>query len=731
MSSTPRHDALRSISSPAAEPGTPGPARAQFNLTERFGARVFNDSVQRRRLRPEVYQALRRTIDRGAELDPLIADAVADAMKDWAVEHGATHFTHWFQPMTGLTAEKHDSFLSPVAEGGAIHAFTGKELIKGEPDASSFPSGGIRATFEARGYTAWDPTSPAFLRASAYGTTLCIPTAFCSWTGEALDTKTPLLRSSQALDRCVRRLLATIDDHPERVFPTLGPEQEYFLVDLELFRLRPDLLLSGRSLFGARPAKGQELEDHYFATTPERVMNFMMDLEHELWQLGVPVKTRHNEVAPHQYELAPLYEPVTLANDHNMLTMEMMQVVAERHGLACLLHEKPFAGVNGSGKHNNWSLADERGNNLLDPGNTPHENLRFILCLTAVIRAVDVHQDLLRASIAHAANDHRLGANEAPPAIISIFLGSELEEVVEGLISGGQTKSRARAHLQLGVNTLPPIPKDTSDRNRTSPFAFTGNKFEFRAVGSSQTVAYPNIMINTAVAESCDLLAAEIEKRAKGGDARAAIQEVVRETLTAHQRVLFSGDNYSREWEREAARRGLLNLKNTPDALAHFASEKNLALFEKYAVLSRRETSARSKVFYSAYTHRIAVEALTMVQMASTMVLPAGLAYQRAVAESINSARAASARVDLGEQEDLLVGLSSTLSRLRGALKHLKHAHEQLEEQGGDPTVTALYCRDQLLPAMQDLRSHADRLEGLVDDSLWSLPRYHELLFVH
>jgi len=723
--STPRQDAIRNIS---RTPATA--AREPFNLTEIFGSRVFNDAVQRRRLRPDAYQALRRTIDRGAQLDPRIADAVADAMKDWAVEHGATHFTHWFQPMTGLTAEKHDSFLSPVVEGGAIQAFTGKELIKGEPDASSFPSGGIRATFEARGYTAWDPTSPAFLRVTPFGTTLCIPTAFCSWTGEALDTKTPLLRSCEALDRGARRLLGLIDERPERIFVTMGPEQEYFLIDRELYLLRPDLLISGRSLFGARPPKGQELEDHYFRTTPERVMNFMMDLEHELWRLGVPVKTRHNEVAPHQFEMAPLFEHVSLANDHNMLTMELMQSVAERHGLACLLHEKPFAGVNGSGKHNNWSMADERGNNLLDPGHTPHENLRFILCLTAVIRAVDVHQDLLRVSIAHAANDHRLGANEAPPAILSIFLGAELEEVVEGLISGGQTRSRARGHVQLGVTTLPPIPKDTSDRNRTSPFAFTGNKFEFRAVGSSQTISYPNTFLNTAVAESFDFLAEEIERRSKSADRRAAIQELVRETLTAHQRILFSGDNYSREWEREAARRGLLNAKNTPDALALFATEKNLELFERYGVLSKREATARSNIFYSAYIHRVAVEALTAVQLASTAILPACLAYQKGLADTINAARAAAPRADLGEQEALLVEVSSLGSRLRGALTHLKESHATLEEKP-DAVAQAQHCRDQVLPAMAELRAHADRLEGLVDDALWPLPKYHELLFVH
>ena len=729
MSPIPRHEALRNIHN-----GPPAPLpqeRERVPLTELFGSRVFNDAVQRRRLRPDAYQALRRTIDRGEQLDPRFADAVADAMKDWAVEHGATHFTHWFQPMTGLTAEKHDSFLAPVVEGGAIHAFTGKELIKGEPDASSFPSGGIRATFEARGYTAWDPTSPAFLRVTPFGTTLCIPTAFCSWTGEALDTKTPLLRSCEALDRSARRMLALIDEKPERIFVTLGPEQEYFLVDRDLFRLRPDLLICGRTLFGARPPKGQELEDHYFRTTPERVLNFMMELEHELWQLGVPVKTRHNEVAPHQFEMAPLYEHVSIATDHNMLTMELMQSVAERHGLACLLHEKPFVGVNGSGKHNNWSMADERGQNLLDPGHTPHENMRFILCLTAIIRAVDMHQDLLRASIAYAANDHRLGANEAPPAIISIFLGSELEEIVEALVSGGQTKARQRVHLQLGVSTLPPLPMDTSDRNRTSPFAFTGNKFEFRAVGASQTIAYPNIVINTAVAEAFDYLASEIEKRSKGTDRRSVIQELVRETLAKHQRILFSGDNYSREWEREAAQRGLLNFKNTPDALASFASESNLAMFEKYGVLTRREAAARSNVFYSSYSHRIGVEALTTLHIASTAILPAGITFQKHLADSINSARAVSPRVDLAEQERLLEQVAGLLNRLRAATLHLREVHERAEDHGRDAAATAVYNRDKTLPAMLDVRAHADQLEQIVDDALWPLPKYHELLFVH
>lgn len=729
MTPTPRLEAILGVLRNGRRPARV-PDQERVLLTDLFGSKVFNDAVQRRRLPRDVYRALRSTIDSGKPLPPPFADAVADAMKDWAVEQGATHFTHWFQPMTGLTAEKHDSFLSPVVEGGAIHAFTGKELIKGEPDASSFPSGGIRATFEARGYTAWDPVSPAFLRETAYGATLCIPTAFCSWTGEALDTKTPLLRSCEALDRRARRILALLDEEtPAKIQVTVGPEQEYFLIDRHLYHLRPDLLACHRTLFGARPPKGQELEDHYFSATPERVLNFMMDLEAELWALGVPVKTRHNEVAPHQFEMAPLYEPASVATDHNMLTMELMQTVAERHGFECLLHEKPFEGVNGSGKHNNWSLADEQGTNLLDPGQTPAENQRFIVCLTAIIRAVDRYQDLIRASIASAGNDHRLGANEAPPAILSIFLGSELEEVVEALISGEGPKAHAASHIELGVTTLPPLPRDTSDRNRTSPFAFTGAKFELRAVGADQSIAYPNIVLNTAVAESFDYLADEIEKR--GGDRQGAIQAVVRETLTQHQRILFSGDNYCGEWEQEAERRGLWNLKNTPDALARFTTEENIELFERYDVLSRRETMSRSVVFHSAYAHRIAVEALSTHQIGSTMLLPAAITFQGQLASSICTAREACAELQLTEQQDLLKTVACNIDRMKTALDDLAAAHEELEEHGEDPERGAAFARDRLLPAMNAVRARADRLETMVDDAIWPLPKYRELLFIH
>lgn len=730
MVPTPRHQALRNISNNTVAPERP----PSLTLTELFGSHVFNDAVQRKRLTPEVYQSLRCTIDRGLVLEERVAAEVADAMKDWAVEHGATHFTHWFQPMTGLTAEKHDSFLSPVVDGGAIHAFSGKELIMGEPDASSFPSGGIRATFEARGYTAWDPTSPAFLRETAFGVTLCIPTAFCSWTGEALDTKTPLLRSCEALDRCACRLLGLIGEEVERIHATMGPEQEYFLIDRDLHRLRPDLIACGRTLFGARPPKGQELEDHYFATTPERILNFMMDLEQGAWKLGIPLRTRHNEVAPHQFEMAPRYEKVQLATDHNMLLMELLETVAERHGLACLLHEKPFAGVNGSGKHNNWSLADENDRNLLDPGHTPHENMRFFVLLTALIRAVDRHQDLLRASVATAGNDHRLGANEAPPAIMSISLGSELEEIVEAFVQGSDARSHSRSHLELGVTTLPPLPKDTSDRNRTSPFAFTGDKFELRTAGSSQTIAYPNMVINTIVAESMDYLSDQIEQRSTaqaGTETRKIVQDLVKETLKQHHRILFSGDNYAGEWTREAERRGLLNLRSTPDALEQWGADKNIALFEHYGVLSRRETVSRSNVFFAGYVHRIRVESLATMQIASTSILPAGIEYQKRIAESINAARTASAAMDLVEQEKLLIDVGDTVNRLRIGLRSLDERHRQCEELESDPVTTARMVRDRVLPVMEKVRAQADHLEEIVDDALWVLPKYHELLFLH
>jgi glutamine synthetase len=724
MSAKPRHDALRAITDRSP---LPPPAHDPTSFTEMFGAKVFNDAVQRRRLPRGVYQKLRRTIDAGDALDPEIADAVADAMKDWAVEHGASHYTHWFQPMTGLTAEKHDSFLSPLMEGGALHSFSGNQLIQGEPDASSFPSGGIRATFEARGYTAWDPTSPAFLRDTEFGSTLCIPTAFCSWTGEALDTKTPLLRSAEALDRAARRVLKLLGDDAKRIVPTVGPEQEYFLVDRHLYHLRPDLVSCGRTLIGRRPPKGQELEDHYFSASPMRMLNFQMDLEHQLWSLGVPAQTRHGEVAPHQYECAPLFEQASVATDHNMLMMEIMQEVALRHGFKCLLHEKPFAGVNGSGKHNNWSMADDAGNNLFDPGQTPHENLRFILFLTATIRAVDVHQDALRATIATAGNDHRLGANEAPPAILSMFLGDELESVVEVLTGGDKPARTNQQRIKLGVSTLPHIPAHTSDRNRTSPFAFTGNKWEFRACGSSQSIALSNTVINTIVAESLDHLADQIEER---GGAEKAMQEVVHDTLQKHRRILFSGDNYSAEWQREAEQRGLLNLRDTPAALERFDAEKNLALFERYSVLSRRELTARANILRQAYSHRLAVEALCLREMAATMVLPVALEHQARIAGAINATRSASPKLDLTRQERGLAQVAADVARLSEGIEALEAAHHAAEE-AGDESATAAAFRDRVRPAMDAIREVCDALEGAIDDDLWPLPKYSELLMIH
>jgi glutamine synthetase len=741
MNVTARQTAVRSISTEPlrrTEPLSNG--RALERLPDLFGADVFNDAVQRARLPHAVYNALRRTIDSGAELDPRIADAVANAMKDWAVERGATHFTHWFQPMTGLTAQKHDAFVRQMPDGRAILEFSGKELIKGEPDASSFPSGGIRATFEARGYTAWDPTSPAFLRETSWGATLMIPTAFCSWTGEALDKKTPLLRSCEAIDRQAVRLLHLLGEKSvTKVFPTTGPEQEYFLIDRQFYALRPDLVSCGRTLFGARPPKGQELEDHYFGAISQRVLAFMMDLEHELWKLGIPIKTRHNEVAPSQFELAPIFEQVSVATDHNMLTMEVLKEVAERHGLHCLLAEKPFAGINGSGKHNNWSLSDNLGNNLLEPGSTPHDNLKFILFLTAILRAVDLHQDILRASVATAGNDYRLGANEAPPAIVSIFVGSQLEEVIAALIEGRAPKTGANGgavgggarEMRLGVTTLPPLPRDQSDRNRTSPFAFTGNKFEFRAVGSSQSIAYPNTILNTIVAESIDSMSTEIEKRGGTGDRREVIQTLVRETLTKHRRILFSGDNYSAEWVAEAERRGLLNMKDTPSALSAFSARKNIELFDRYKVFSPRETESRANVLNQMYVHRVSVEAATMKDIASTLILPAAIEFQKRLADTITATANASKESDTKAERDLLAQVATAVSRLKATTDALARARHEAEETDGGAPAKAAAFRDRVIPAMATVREHADLLETLVADDLWPLPKYREILFLH
>ncbi len=733
LTMNPRLAAVRAISTDSSAVAAADRSDARSRLPELFGSLVFSDHAQRSRLPKSIYAALRRTIDAGEALDPRIADAVANAMKDWAIEHGATHYTHWFQPMTGLTAQKHDSFLQQTNDGRAILEFSGKELIKGEPDASSFPSGGIRATFEARGYTAWDPTSPAFLRRTPHGSTLCIPTAFASWTGEALDLKTPLLRSTEAISKQAVRLLHLLGERAvTKVHPTCGAEQEYFLIERQFFMLRPDLVATGRTLFGARPPKGQELEDHYFGAISQRILAFMMDLENELWRLGIPIKTRHNEVAPSQFELAPIFEQVTVATDHNMLTMEVLKDVAERHGLTCLLAEKPFAGVNGSGKHDNYSLADDQGNNLLEPGSTPHDNLKFMVFLSAIVRAVDLHQDLLRASVATAGNDHRLGANEAPPAIVSIFVGTQLEDVILSLIEGRAPKaSTSGKELRLGVNTLPPLPRDQSDRNRTSPFAFTGNKFEFRAVGASQSIAWPNTILNTIVAESLDWMSSEIERRGGTGDRREVIQTLVREIFTRHKRILFSGDNYAQEWVQEAERRGLLNLRDTPSALASLASTANAELFDRYGVCSARELEARATVLNQAYAHRISVEALSMRDMAQTLVLPAAMQAQKRAAESIAAVMSVLPQADLRAQKEHLTQITEAVGRLRGAIGELAKARHLAEEHKGSANDVGGVFRREVVPAMVTVREQGDLLESIVDDDLWPLPKYRELLFLH
>ncbi|MEZ5967321.1 MAG: glutamine synthetase III [Planctomycetota bacterium] len=697
-----------------------------------FGQNVFGPEQMRARLPEAAYKALRSCMEQGQELDLALADLVANAMKEWAVERGATHFTHWFQPMTGQTAEKHDAFLN--LEGGRLLLeFSGKALIKGEPDASSFPSGGLRATFEARGYTAWDPTSPAFIRQMRNSATLCIPTAFCSWTGEALDKKTPLLRSCEALNAAALRVLRLLgDERANFVYPTVGSEQEYFLIDRAFYLARPDLITTGRTLFGARPPKGQELEDHYFGSISPRVLAFMHDLERTLWRLGVPLKTRHNEVAPSQYELAPVFERTTLASDHNMLTMECLRQVAARHGFQCLLHEKPFAGVNGSGKHNNWSMSTDVGENLLEPGNTPEENMRFVVFLTAVLRAVDKHADLLRLSIAHAGNDHRLGANEAPPAIISVYLGEQLADVVDALIGGTQRSSdKASARtMRLGVNTLPPLPRDATDRNRTSPFAFTGNKFEFRAVGSSQAIALPNMILNAIVADSLQAVADEIEAASRDKGREAAIQAVVQETLKAHKRIIFNGNGYSQEWQMEAEKRGLPNLRNAVDAIARYSTAENVALFERQRVLSQREVDSRMHIMLEAYCKAIAIEAQTAVGIAGSMILPAATKHQEQVARSVAAARAAGIK-ELAAQENHLRNVSSRIESLLAGIEELHKIFDQAEKHGSGAKDHAVNFRDEVVPAIARLRESVDALETLVDDELWPLPKYREMLFVH
>ncbi len=679
-----------------------------------FGANVFSVSVQRQRLPKDVFRKLQRTLDQGEVLDPSLADSVAQAMKEWALENGATHFTHMFQPLTGSTAEKHDSFYGPSAEGSAIAEFSGTELIQGEPDASSFPTGGVRATFEARGYTAWDPTSPAFILENPNGALLCIPTAFASWTGEALDLKIPLLRSMDALSKSAVRALKLLgDEQSERVFTTVGPEQEYFLVDEQYFFERPDLVTTGRTLFGAQPAKGHELDDHYFGSIPERVLAYMMETERELAKLAVPVKTRHNEVAPGQYEIAPVFENSNVGADHQQLTMQLMQSIARKYGLVCLLHEKPFAGVNGSGKHNNWSMGTDTGHNLLEPGDTPADNVSFLFFCAAVIQAVNKHQGLLRASVANIGQDHRLGANEAPPAIISIFLGAELDKAFDAIASGEGDPHTPGSLLGLGTPVLPPLPMHGGDRNRTSPFAFTGNKFEFRALGSSMSLGFPNTVLNTIVAEAIDDLADKLEK-ADGADIAEKIAAVVGESYTENKAVIFGGDNYDEAWHAEAEKRGLKNLHTTPDALPEVLADETVSAFEKYEVLSKRELESRYEVWVEQYVINANIEAETAATIARTMLLPAALRHL----DLIDEAEVA----ELDEEARPLV------SELVAAIKELEAAN--LYPDGVEGLDLAVYARDNQLTAMAKVREVADKLEKIVADDLWPLPKYSEILFV-
>jgi glutamine synthetase len=695
--------------------------------TETFGSLVFNDAVQQTRLPKPVYHALRRTITLGVPLDNSVADAIASAMKEWAVEHGATHYTHWFQPLTGITAEKHDSFLSPTGDGKAVAEFSGKELIKGEPDASSFPSGGMRSTFEARGYTAWDPTSAPWLLKSGNSTTLVIPTAFVSWTGEALDKKTPLLRSMEALSKQAVRVLRLFGSRAERVVTTCGPEQEYFLIDRFFYLSRPDLINAGRTLFGARPPKGQELEDQYFGAIPDRVMAFMTEVETELYKVGVPVKTRHNEVAPSQYEIAPVFENANVATDHQMMTMETMRRTAPKYGLACLLHEKPFAGVNGSGKHLNWSISDDLGHNLLTPGANPHDNMQFLVFCVAVVRAVNKWQGLLRASIASAGNDHRLGANEAPPAIISVFLGEMLTDIFEQIEKGSARSSKHGGDLDTGVLVLPKLPRDAGDRNRTSPFAFTGNKFEFRAVSSNQSIGYPNIALNVAVTESLDYIATELEKAtASGKSLEHAVGELLPKVIKEHKRIIFNGNNYAREWEKEAAKRGLQNLKNTVDALPQLIAKDVIGIFEKYKVLNEREVHARYDIMVETYNKTVNVEGQLMVLMSNRYILPAAFEYQKQVAQSVAAVKAAGGRSSEGKKVlDRVTKLTDDFKRRTDKLRHaLEH------EANGDAAKHARHFRDVVIPAMETLREAGDELELILPHETWPLATYREMLFI-
>ena len=697
-----------------------------INVAEIFGENVFNDTVMQERLPKKVYKNLRKTIEEGKDLDLETADVIAHEMKEWAIEKGATHYTHWFLPLTGVTAEKHDSFVSaPLPSGKVLMSFSGKELIKGEPDASSFPSGGLRATFEARGYTAWDCTSPAFVRQDAGGATLCIPTAFCSYTGEALDQKTPLLRSMEAINKEALRLLRLFGNTTsKKVTPSVGAEQEYFLVDAEKFEQRKDLIYTGRTLFGAMPPKGQELDDHYFGTIRQRIASFMRDVNIQLWKVGVTAKTQHNEVAPAQHELAPIYSEANIAVDQNQLTMQTLKRVACQHGMKCLLHEKPFAGVNGSGKHDNWSITTDDGINLLEPGKTPHENTQFLLVLACILKAVNVHADLLRESAADPGNDHRLGANEAPPAIISIFLGEQLEDVVDQLISTGEaTHSLNGGKLDTGVSTLPELSKDATDRNRTSPFAFTGNKFEFRMVGSRDSIANPNIVLNTIVAEAfadaCDILE-------KADDFDLAVHDLIKEYLTDNQRIIFNGNGYSDEWVAEAERRGLPNIKSMVEAIPAITTDKSIKLFERFSVFTKAELESRAEIQYEAYAKAINIEARTMIDMASKQFLPAFIKYTKTLADTVLAVKEAG--VDAAVQTEALKEVSALMAETKAALDVLvKVTDEAAAKEEGE--VQANFYHSDVVPAMEALRAPVDKLEMIVDKEAWPMPSYGDLIF--
>ena len=708
-------------------PKANGEPAETMNITEIFGENTLQEEDLEERLPKAIWKDLKKTLQEGEQLNSEVADAVAVAMKDWAMEKGATHFTHWFQPLTGLTAEKHDSFITPNQGGGAIAEFSGSDLIQGEPDASSFPNGGLRQTFEARGYTAWDPTSPAFIMENDNGSYLCIPTAFASWTGEALDHKTPILRSNEALDKQAKRALKLFDVDAKRVNATVGTEQEYFLIDQEFYYRRPDLMTAGRTLVGAKPPRGQELDDHYFGSIQERVLSFMLDAEKELYKLGIPVKTRHNEVAPGQFEIAPIFETCNIAADHQQLMMITLKRVARNYGMECLLHEKPFDGLNGSGKHLNWSLSTSSGMNLLEPGDSPHDNMQFMFFFTAILKAVHEYQDLLRISIAHAGNDHRLGANEAPPAIISAYIGDQLADVVQQLLNGDAKESKQSGLLGLGTPVLPSLPKHAGDRNRTSPFAFTGNKFEFRAVGSSQSISFPIVVLNTIVAEAIGDLCTELEGKVDDGDSfEEALGSVIRTSLDDSQDIVFNGDGYSQEWEDEAEKRGLLNLPTTMDALPKLTDQKNIDLFEKHNVLSKREIHSRQEIWAEQYLTTLNIEADTTESMAKTMIYPAAVRYMNELAENVERIE----RLGLDNE-----GAREMLLKVNGGLNDLNDALETLRETvlagNGESVIdSATYVKDEVIPVMDDIRDAVDFLERHVADDYWPLPIYREMLFV-